>query len=61
MSFVAGVDIDVTRTFYMRTLMMILMSMLLLLLLLKPVGIDDDVALLRIVRSSRCVGMKMTA
>ena len=28
-------------------------------LLLKSVGIDDDVALLRVVRSSRCVGSKM--
>jgi len=29
------------------------------LLLLKSVGIDDDVALLRIVPWSRCIGMKM--
>ena len=32
-----------------------------LLLLLKSVGIDNDVALLSIVRSSRCVGTEMVA
>ena len=30
-----------------------------LLLLLKSVGIDDDIALLRVVRASHCVGLSL--